>query len=256
MPCVGRSTLSRVRAGSRPDQHRLRAQDRGLHREGHRRERRGEPAPRRDIHRTGRSGTRIELRAARQRRRYPHRSPNPDQKRTLCRVPDIGTYWALQVQTCPVGYLTGHTDRESAVPEVRTTFHGSSGVGLTARFSNPETPGHSPEKTEDPTNREEDLAVRQVREPRQTQERLQEAEILKLIEQYIQGCSTVELARRWEIHRDTVVAHLESYDVTRRPRRNSALRRFVQQHQATKPAHHSRTLAINSAWARTHSVEN
>ena len=92
-------------------------------------------------------------------------------------------------------------------------------MGLTALFSNPETPGHDLESSLYLADGEQYLAAGEVREPRQSQRRLEEADILNLVAQYIEGSSAAELARIWGVHRNTVVAHLDRHGVTRRPKR-------------------------------------
>lgn len=53
----------------------------------------------------------------------------------------------------------------------------------------------------------------------QSQRRLEPDDVLQLITDYLAGQSVTQLARHWDIHRTTVMAHLKRHDVPTRPHR-------------------------------------
>jgi DNA-binding CsgD family transcriptional regulator len=55
-----------------------------------------------------------------------------------------------------------------------------------------------------------------VRRPRQAQHRLTASELDELVARYLAGRSTRQLAREFEVHRFTVVNHLERLGIPRR----------------------------------------
>ena len=88
-------------------------------------------------------------------------------------------------------------------------------MGLTARFSNPVSPGQSPETKSDLAECDQ-YVIESGQIGRQKQVRLGEREVLKLVSQYIEGLSVPELVERWGVHRTTVLDHLERQGVPRR----------------------------------------
>jgi DNA-binding MarR family transcriptional regulator len=88
-------------------------------------------------------------------------------------------------------------------------------VGLTARFSNPVTPGQRVAGPENDADSEQ-IFTPGARKRVQDQRRLDPGQILSLVTGYLEGRSVSQLAREWRIHRTTVVDHLERNDVPRR----------------------------------------
>jgi len=88
-------------------------------------------------------------------------------------------------------------------------------VGLIARFSNPEHAGQSSEPTLIESGNDIFL-TEGMAETRQTQRRLDPDQILKLIAEYLQGQSVAQISRSWQIHRTTVMDHLDRQDIKTR----------------------------------------
>jgi IS30 family transposase len=63
----------------------------------------------------------------------------------------------------------------------------------------------------------------------QDQRRLDPDQILNLVTEYTQGRSVAQLSRSWNIHRTTVMDHLERNDVQRRPHRRKMTNTQVKQ---------------------------
>jgi transposase len=83
-------------------------------------------------------------------------------------------------------------------------------VALTAHLLNL----NLPDLRADPTpERPRPVVPRQL----QRQLRLEEREILQLISDYVSGASVPELAARYQIHRTTVIEHLQRHAIPRRP---------------------------------------
>ena len=101
-------------------------------------------------------------------------------------------------------------------------------VGLTARFSNPLT--LTPvEKT---NTRSEINSTQGGSRPRQKQRRLNETEVRELVEAYVAGATIAGLAKQWNIHRTTVMDHLDRAGIKRRPVKKTlpqggSVRKFV-----------------------------
>jgi DNA-directed RNA polymerase specialized sigma24 family protein len=83
----------------------------------------------------------------------------------------------------------------------------SEAVGLTARFSNPATAGHSVASSQ---NRAENggRTTTSHQRVRQRQTRLPPPQIDDLVERRSAGATIAELAEFFDIHRTTVMAHL------------------------------------------------
>ena len=89
-------------------------------------------------------------------------------------------------------------------------------VGLTARFSNPVTPGQGVAPTENESDSDTNLTM-SARNRVRDQRRLDPDQILNLVAEYVQGQSVAQPSCSWKIHRTTVMDHLERNDIPRRP---------------------------------------
>ncbi len=87
---------------------------------------------------------------------------------------------------------------------------------LTARFLNLSAPRQSSVESSDLTECD-DLPSDSVRTKVQAQRRLDPDSIQALVSDYLSGQSVRQLTETWDIHRTTVLDHLERNNIPRRP---------------------------------------
>ena len=122
----------------------------------------------------------------------------------------------------PVSPTSAPTRNTRAIVVESTT------VGLTARFSNPVTPGQRVTASKNDADCDQ-ISTLGARKRVQAQRRLDPDQILSLVTEYVQGQSVAQLSRSWKIHRTTVMDHLERNDTPRRPHRRKMTDAQVEQ---------------------------